>query len=204
MKALPILVTFCLLQALMCVSLEVNTEALNKAVADSTPFLKVFHQETLSISNKDNLRNIKLHYPVLNAGNFQFIFDDFGLLHIRYVNLRVKVTGSSLVSVYAFKLSSDFTAELSDFSWEQIYAVKVSDLGNGKVDLKKTKTSESSSFNFNVKKISFQKIDKKANKQDIESNIKTQVKLLNLDPLKQQLRKITDLLFETLQANFNK
>ena len=203
MKALPILVTFCLLQALMCVSLEVTTEALNKAVAESAPFLKVFHQETLSISGRDNLSNIKLHYPVLNAGNFQFRFDDFGLLHIRYVNLRVKVTGSSKVSVYAFRLSSDFTAELSNFSWEQIYAVKVSDLGNGKVDLKKTKTSETS-INFNVNKLTFQKIDAKANKQDIEANIKTQVPLLNLEPLKQQLRKITDLLFETLQANLNK
>ena len=203
MKALPILVTFCLLQALICVSLEITTESLNSAVMKSAPFLKVFHQPSLSLSSREYLSNLKLEYPVLTPGNFQFKFDDFGLLHIRYVNLRLKVTGFNKVSVIAFRLSSQFSAELTNFSWEQIYAVKVIDNGNGKVDLKKTKTSEIEA-NFNINKLVTQKIDPRANKVDVEANIKSQLKLLNLDPLKQQLRRITDLIFETLQADLNK
>ena len=203
MKALPILVTFCLFQALMCVSLEVTTEALNSAVTKSAPFLKVFHQETLVLSNREYLSNLKLEYPVLNPGNIQFKFDDFGLLHIKYVNLKLKVTGYSKVSVISFRLSSQFTAELSSFSWEQIYAVKVSDLGNGKVSLKKTKTSEGEA-SFNINKLIIQNINTKANQQDLQANIKAQLKLINLDPLKQQLRKVTDLIFETLQTDLSK
>ena len=203
MKALPILVTFCLFQALMCVSLEVTEEGLKKAVVESVPFLKVFHQESLKIDNKESLSNLVLKYPVLNSGNIQFKFDDFGLLHIKYVNLKIKVTGQSKVSVIAFRLLSRFTAELTNFSWEQVYAVKVSDLGNGKVSLKKTKTSEGEA-SFNINKLTIQNIDPKANKQDLEANIKIQLKLINLDPLKQQLRKVTDLIFETLQAELSK
>ena len=203
MKALPILVTFCLLQALMCVSLEVTTEALNNAVKKSAPFLKVFHQETLVLSNREYLSNLKLQYPVLNPGNIQFKFDDFGLLHIRYVNLRLKVTGFSKVSVIAFRLSSQFSAELTNFSWEQIYAVKVNDLGNGKVDLKKTKTSEGA-INFNINKLTTKNINKKYSAKDVETIIKNQIKQINLEPLKAQLRRVTELIFETLQSNLNK
>ena len=203
MKTLTILVTFCLLQALMCISLEVTEESLKKAVVESVPFLKVFHQESLKIDNKESLSNLVLKYPVLNSGNIQFKFDDFGLLHIKYVNLKLILSGRNKSKVYAFSFSSDFTAELTNFSWEQIYAVKVSDLGNGKVDLKKTKTSELEA-NFNINKLTIQKIDPKANKQDLEANIKAQLKLVNLEPLKQQLRKVTDLIFETLQADLSK
>ena len=203
MKALPILVTFCLLQALMCVSLEITTESLNSAVMKSAPFLKVFHQASLSLSSREYLSNLKLEYPVLTPGNFQFKFDDFGLLHIRYVNLRLKVTGFSKVSVIAFRLSSQFSAELTNFSWEQIYAVKVIDNGNGKVDLKKTKTSEIEA-NYNINKLTIQKINQKYSINDIQTIIKNQIKQLNLEPLKAQLRRVTELIFETLQTDLNK
>jgi hypothetical protein len=202
MKALPILVTFCLLQALMCVSLEVTTEALYNAVKKSAPFLKVFHQETLNINPRDTLSNVKLQYSVLNPWNIQFRFDDFGLLHIKYVNLKIKVTGTSRVSIIAFRLSSNFNAELSNFSWEQIYAVKVNDKGNGKVELKQTKTSEGEA-NYNVNKLTLQ-ANSKVSGKELETNVKAQIKLLNLDPLKQQLRKVTDLILETLQTDLNK
>ena len=203
MKTLTILVTFCLLQALMCISLEVTEESLKKAVVESVPFLKVFHQESLKIDNKESLSNLVLKYPVLNSGNIQFKFDDFGLLHIKYVNLKLILSGRNKSKVYAFSFSSDFTAELTNFSWEQIYAVKVSDLGNGKVDLKKTKTSELA-INFNINKLTTQKINQKYSIKDIETIIKNQITQLNLEPLKAQLRKVTELIFETLQSDLNK
>ena len=140
--------------------------------------------------------------PVLNPWNIQFRFDDFGLLHIKYVNLKIKITGTSRVSIIAFRLSSNFNAELSNFSWEQIYAVKVNDKGNGKVELKNTKTSEGEA-NYNVNKLTLQ-ANSKVSGKELETNVKAQIKLLNLDPLKQQLRKVTDLILETLQTDLNK
>ena len=203
MRTLTILVTFCLLQALMCVSLEVTEEGLKKAVAESVPFLKVFHQESLKIDNKDSLSNLVLKYPVLNSGNVQFKLDDFGLLHIKYVNLKLTLTGKNKARIYAFSFLSDFSAELTNFSWEQIYAVKVSDLGNGKVDLKKTKTSEGA-INFNINKLTTKNINKKYSAKDVETIIKNQIKQINLEPLKAQLRRVTELIFETLQSDLNK
>ena len=202
MRALTIILTFCLLQALMCVSLEVTEESLKKAVVESVPFLKVFHQESLKIDSKENLSNLVLKYPVLNPGNIQFKFDDFGLLHIKYVNLKLTLTGKNKARVYAFSVSSDFGAELTNFSWEQVYAVKVNDLGNGKVDLKKTKTSEAE-LNYNINKLTMQKFNQKYNIKEIETVIKNQIKLLNLKPLKAHLRWITELFFVTLQSDLN-
>ena len=203
MKTLTILVIFCLLQTLMCISLEVTEEALKKAVVKSVPFLKVFHQESLKINSKENLSNLVLKYPVLNPGDFLFKFDDFGLLHIRYHNFKLTLTGSNKAKVYAFSVSTDFSAELNYFSWEQVFAVKVSDKGNGKVELKKSKTSEAE-INFNINKFNIQKINQKYNIKDIETVIKSQIKQLNFEPLKVQLRRVTELIFETLQSDLNK
>lgn len=203
MKALPILVTFCLLQVLMCVSLEVTIDNLNNAVKKSAPFLKVFHQDSLSLGNRDTLSNVRLRYPVLGSGNIQFKFDDFGLLHIKYVNLRLTVSGNNRARVVNFSVSSTFNAELSNFVWEQVYAVKLNERTDGKIELKKTKTSESQ-INFNVNKLTSKTVNSKIDIKEIETNIKVQIKLLNFEPLRQQLRKITDLIFETLQSDLNK
>jgi len=203
MKVLPILVTFCLLQVLMCVSLEVTVDTLNNAVKKSAPFLKVFHQETLSLGNRDTLSNVQLHYPVLGSGNIQFKFDDFGLLHIKYVNLRLRVSGNNRARVVNFSVASTFNAELSNFVWEQVYAVKLNEKADGKIELKKTKTSESQT-SFNINKLTSKTVNSKIDIKEIETNIKVQIKLLNFEPLRQQLRKITELIFETLQADLNK
>jgi len=203
MRVLPILVTFCLLQVLMCVSLEVTTDSLNNAVKKSAPFLKVFHQDSLSLGNRDTLSNVQLLYPVLGSGNIQFKFDDFGLLHIKYVNLRLRVTGTNRARVVSFSVASTFNAELSNFVWEQVYAIKINEKQDGKLELKKTKTSESQ-ISFNINKLTSKSINSKIDIKEIETNIKAQIKLLNFEPLRQQLRKITELIFETLQADLNK
>ena len=203
MKTLSILVTLCLLQTLMCLSFEVTVESLKKAVVESVPFLKVFHPQSLKINNIEGLSNLVLKYPVLNPGDFLFRFDDYGLLHIRYHNFKLYLTGNNRAKIYSFSFSSDFSAELSNFSWEQTYAVKINDKGNGKVELKKTKISEEK-INFNINKFNVQKINQKFNIQEIETIIKSQIKLMNLEPLKAQLRRVTELILETLQSDLNK
>ena len=201
MKVFSLIVTFCLLQVLMCVSMEVNEQTLKNAASKSLPFVKVFHQDTLTIENKGLLHGITIHYPVLTIGNMQFKFDEFGLLHIKYLNLRLQIFGRNRVNLARFNFESRFNAELNNFNWEQIFAVKLLDVGNGKVEIKYTKTSESE-VSFNISKFNV-KAESKFNIKDMDNTIKSQIKELNFNPLKEQLRKITQLIFDTLQNEFN-
>lgn len=197
MKVFSLIVTFCLLQVLMCVSMEVNEQTLKNAASKSLPFVKVFHQDTLTIESKGLLHGITIHYPVLTVGNMQFKFDEFGLLHIKYLNLRLQIFGRNRVNLARFNFESRFNAELNNFNWEQIFAVKLLDVGNGKVEIKYTKTSESE-VSFNISKFNV-KAESKFNIKDMDNTIKSQIKELNFNPLKEQLRKITQLIFDTLQ-----
>ena len=201
MKVFSLIVTFCLLQVLMCVSMEVNEQTLKNAASKSLPFVKVFHQDTLTIESKGLLHGITIHYPVLTVGNMQFKFDEFGLLHIKYLNLRLQIFGRNRVNLARFNFESRFNAELNNFNWEQIFAVKLLDIGNGKVEIKYTKTSESE-VSFNISKFNV-KAESKFNIKDMDNTIKSQIKELNFNPLKEQLRKITQLIFDTLQNEFN-
>lgn len=201
MKVFSLIVTFCLLQVLMCVSMEVNEQTLKNAASKSLPFVKVFHQDTLTIESKGLLHGITIHYPVLTVGNMQFKFDEFGLLHIKYLNLRLQIFGRNRVNLARFNFESRFNAELNNFNWEQIFAVKLLDVGNGKVEIKYTKTSESE-VSFNISKFNV-KAESKFNIKDMDNTIKSQIKELNFNPLKEQLRKITQLIFDTLQNEFN-
>ena len=201
MKVFSLIITFCLLQALMCLTMEVNEQTLKNAASKSLPFVKVFHQGTLTIENKGLLHGITIHYPVLTVGNMQFKFDEFGLLHIKYLNLRLQILGRNRINLARFNFESRFNAELNNFNWEQIFAVKLLDVGNGKVEIKYTKTSESE-VSFNISKFNT-KAESKFNIKDMDNTIKSQIKELNFNPLKEQLRKITQLIFDTLQNEFN-
>jgi len=181
--------------------MEVNEQTLKNAASKSLPFVKVFHQDTLTIENKGLLHGITIHYPVLTIGNMQFKFDEFGLLHIKYLNLRLQIFGRNRVNLARFNFESRFNAELNNFNWEQIFAVKLLDIGNGKVEIKYTKTSESE-VSFNISKFNV-KAESKFNIKDMDNTIKSQIKELNFNPLKEQLRKITQLIFDTLQNEFN-
>ena len=201
MKVFSLLVSFCLFQALMCATLEVNEQTLKNAASTSLPFVKVFHQDSLNIENKGLLHGITIQYPVLTIGNMQFKFDDFGLLHIKYLNLRIQIFGKNRMNLAHFNFESKFSAELNNFSWEEIFAIKLNDKGNNKVEMKYSKTSESE-INFNISKFNL-KHQTKYNIRDMDNTIKSQIKQLNFNPLKEQLRKITQLIFDTLQNDFN-
>ena len=201
MKVFSLLVSFCLFQALICATLEVNEQTLKNAASKSLPFVKVFHQDTLNIENKGLLHGITLKYPVLTVGNMQFKFDEFGLLHIKYLNLRLQISGKNRAQLGHFNFESKFDAELNNFNWEQIFAIKLNDKGNGKVEINYTKTSESD-VNFNISKFNT-KVQSKYNIRDLDNSVKNQIRQLNFNPLKEQLRKITQLIFDTLQNEFN-
>jgi len=134
----------------------------------------------------------------LTSNNIQFRFDEYGLLHIKFVNLKATVTGKFNCRVLFFRLDVPFTAKLNNFNWEQVFVVSKTDLGNGKLDIKFKHTEESKiSYNmiiYNSKNMLM------ANTPNAD-RIKNGLKDLDFTALKNKLKKLTQLIFETLQSD---
>ena len=205
MKANSILlITFCLLQVLNCATVGVNEQSLKNAAAKTLKYTRMYHEASLKLNDlksdeRNQLLELKFSYPSLTSDNIQFRFDDYGLLHIKFINLKATVTGRNYFR-FLFGISTDFTAQLSYFNWEQVFIVAKKDLGNGKLDIK-FKSTEESAVNFSV----FRFTSKRQNMQEfplpIEQNIKLNLKKLDFTPVKNQLKKVAQLILETLQSD---
>ena len=154
MKVYSIFIIFCLLQTLICDKPGVTQQSLQDAVTTSLPFIKSFHPAPFSLSGS-SLRSAKLSYTELNTNNIQFRFDEFGLLHLKFVNIKGIVKGTTFTKHIAylgggkysikrpFTFYTSFTAELS-INWEETYAVESTQKADGKYDVKFKSMSESS------------------------------------------------------------
>ena len=85
MKDYSILIIFCILQVLICDKAGVTQQSLQDAFTTSLPFIKSFHPEPFTLSSS-SLENLRLAYTELNSNNIQFRFDEYGLLHLQFVN----------------------------------------------------------------------------------------------------------------------
>ena len=122
-----------------------------------------------------------------------------GLLHIKFVNLKATL---SVLGHYKFPVLvlKPFTAKLSELNWEQVFAIKQKDLGNGKLDIKFKSVEESKiTFNAFLPNIEYKKhFDfKSITIQMILSSING----LDYNPLKIHLGKISQIILETLQSD---
>ena len=144
MKVYSIFIIFCFIQTLICDKPGVTQQSLQDAFTTSLPFIKSFHPAPFSLSGS-SLRTAKLSYTELNSNNIQFRFDEFGLLHLKFLNLKGQVTGTTFTkrviipcSPYVkrrpFLFVTSFTAELNNINWEEIYAVESTKKVDGKYD----------------------------------------------------------------------
>ena len=199
-----LLIVLCLLQALNSSTVGLNEQSLKDAATKTLKYARVYHQESVKLQDKDNLHELKLNCPPLTSNNIQFRFDEYGLLHIRFVNLKTTVTGKYNYRYFVFNAKVPFTAKLNNFSWEQVFVVSKKDLGNGKLDIKFKPTEESKiSYNmvlYNANNISMSNPNNKKAFPYLE-NIKNGLKDLDFTNLKNQLKKIAQLILETLQSD---
>ena len=93
MQTHSLLILICLLGALICDKVGVNQKTLVEAFNTSLPFIKSFHPAPFQLSGS-TLRSASLRYTELTPKNIEFKFDEYGLLHLKFVNLKGKVTGS--------------------------------------------------------------------------------------------------------------
>ena len=205
MKVYTIFIIFCLLQTLICDKPGVTQQSLQDAFTTTLPFIKSFHPAPFSLSGS-SLRSAKLSYTELNSNNIQFRFDEFGLLHLKFVNIKGQVTGTTFTKHTAylggkysikrpFTFYTSFTAELSNINWEETYAVESNKKADGKYDVKFKSMSESS-ISYNIFRLSL----RNALKEE-ETTTKIQIKKLNFAPFKSHLKKISGLVLEALQNN---
>ena len=87
-----LLILICLIEALICDKAGVNQKSLVEAFNTSLPFIKSFHPEPFQLTGS-TLRSAKLSYTELTSKNIEFKFDEYGLLHLKFVNLKGQVSG---------------------------------------------------------------------------------------------------------------
>jgi uncharacterized membrane protein YobD (UPF0266 family) len=147
MKVFSALILFCFLQTLMCDS-ALNTTFLFHTYNNSLKYIKAFHPSPLIVKKQKNagtfsLYSLSLDYADLTSKNAQFKVDEFGVLHIKYSNLKLTLKGSLLTSSFRkLKNLSSFTATLSNVTFEFIYGFTSKELSTGKREFKFGLTSE--------------------------------------------------------------
>ena len=196
MKAFQILAVLCIFQILICEKPGVNQESLQAAFTTSLPFIKSFHPSPFSLSGATLLSGVKISYTEINTQNIQFRFDEYGLLHLKFVNLKCRLTGSFSLGKgkgIRFNTFKSFSAKLSNVSWDETYAVESTKRVDGKYDVK-FKSMAESSITFNVNRLV---ISNASADQIIQA--KNQINRLNYTPFKNHLKKISGLILETLK-----
>ena len=199
-------IIFCLLQALNSSTVGLNEQSLKDAAVKTLKYARVYHQESIKLEDKDNFNDLKLNCPPLNINNIEFRFDEYGLLHIKFVNLKATVTGKYNYRFIFFGGVYPFTAKLNNFNWEQVFVVSKKDLDNGKLDIK-FKPTEESKISYNM--IIYDDKNMVMTNKNIKTplpfhfvdNIKNGLKDLDFNSLKNQLKKVAQLILETLQSD---
>ena len=199
MKAYSFLILIFLLESLICDKAGVNQKSLMEAFDTSLPFIKSYHPAPFQLSGS-TLKSASLSYTELTTNNIQFKFDEYGLLHLKFVNLKGRVSGvasgSSITNsngFMRFRRLSRYTADLSNITWEETYAVESTQKADGKYDVK-FKSMTESPISYNIFRVKITRGPK-----DEEANVKLQIKKLNFTPLKTHLKKISGLILETLK-----
>ena len=186
------------INSLICSTVGLNEQSLKDSAAKTLKYSKVYHQESTKLEDKGVFRDVRFNYTALTLDNIQFRFDEYGLLHIKFVNLKANMSGKDKIG--PFGVFSPFRVKINNFSWEQVFVVSKRDLGNGKLDIK-FKSTEESPINFNVirpypKNAKFQKIN-----EAMQRIIEVGLKKLDFTPVKNQLKKVAQLILETLQSD---
>ncbi len=196
MKFNSILIAFCLFQVLICSTIGLNEKSLQDAAANTLRYVKAYHQESINLKNKDSLIDLKFNYPALTTNNVLFKIDEYGLLTVKYANIKASITGKYNYKYQFWKSKVDFTAHLNNLNWEVTYLSSIKDLGNGKTEIH-FKINKESKINCNLMKLAAPKL--KENDKTIQE-IKYKLKDIDLTPLKSELRKITQLILDTLNS----
>ena len=199
MKVYSLLILLCFFQSLICES-KIDQETLKAAYTTSLPFIKSFHPAPFRLYGS-KFRSASLSYTELNENNVQFRYDEFGLLHLKFVNIKAQISGETTTPFYSytgnakvsFRRYCNFRAELSNLSWDETYAVDYTKKADGKKDVH-FKSMGESQITYNVFRVTMMRGPKEE-----ENNIKAQIRSINFSSFKAHLKKMSGLILETLK-----
>lgn len=209
MKAYSAIILLCFLQTLMCDAV-LNTTALLQTFNTSLKQLKAFRPASLQVKGVKkagpsfNLKGLTLAYAGLTGKDASFKKDDFGLLHVKYSNLKLTLKGTypTTTDKRKLKFANPFTASLSNANFELIYGVTSKDLTNGKHEFTFTFKNETA-VNFKLSK--FTTTGKKTNTTTAsEAAAKLQINKVDFAPLKAHFKKVTQIVFDRFNAKIKK
>ena len=200
-----LLITFCLLQVLNCAKVRLSEQSLKNALIKTLKSPRINHQNTIKLDLPYEYTELNFTYSPLTSDNIQLYFDDFEeALYISFVNLNATVTGKHVAHFGYHKITTEFTAQLDDFKWEQVFAVSKKNL-----DITFTPTRESrvdvhvDRFTPKRENIPDEFIkDIGTSELDItDTLIKMKMTSLGYTEVKNQLRKVSQLILDTLQSD---
>ena len=198
-----LLIIFCLLQSLNSSTDGLNEQSLIDATAQILKYAKIYHEELMNLEDKENLHDLKMYCPPLILDNIKFSFDEDGNLHIKFVNLKLVVSGKYSYGIGFSNVVNDFSAALNNFYWEMVFYVSKEELEDGKLDVK-FKLIASSEFKYDVFLLSKNALEIKVLNVTIsvEDCLKDLLKKkIDFTPLTNQLKKVSQSILQTIQSD---
>ena len=198
-----LLIILCLLQALNSSTDGLNEESLIDATAQILKYAKIYNEQLLNLEDKENLHDLKLYCPPLILDNFEFVFEENGNLLIKFVNLKIVVSGKYNYGIGFSNIVNDFSAALNNFYWAMVFSVSKEELEDGKLDVK-FKQIATSAFKYDVFLLTKNALEIKA--QNVTYSIEDSLtdllkKNINLYPLARQLQKVAISILQTIQSD---
>ena len=203
MKAYTLLILFAFFQILSCKIEGITINKLHDAYVKSVPYMKAFHEGAFDIPSNPKFLNVKLELVELNKNNTNFTIDEFDILHIKFVNLKAKITGQYQTKlVWRKREFQTFKANLTDISFEQSYTIATTKQANGTYALK-YKTIGSDALSLKVKNFDFIYYGDKDKAMAVKT-ASAALKNLNYKVLKLYLIKLQKLVLDTVKADLLK
>ena len=199
MKVFSVLVAFVLLQAIMCEVEGVSVLKLKQAFNKSLPYLKAFNPKRIKLTATNKFSNLYLNFTNFTHNNIEFKYDEFNILHVKFVNLKPVLTGSYLAKKGFKSVYANFQAHLNKVTWATSFSVKIDHLSTGKKELKYKMYGEGD-FSFNVEKFALKHYTEK---DLVYKTAKAELKSLNFKDFKEFLRKSVVLTLDTLKKELN-
>ena len=142
MRAYTLLILFSFFQVLFCDLEGLSISKLQEIYVKSLPYMKAFKPESIFIPSSFRLRNLKFNYVDLSNNNANFTFDEFNVLHVKFVNLKAKLNGQYRSGNY-YKTGGtyNFEANLTNITYEQSFNVITTKQTDGKYAFKYKKIS---------------------------------------------------------------
>ena len=200
MKVFSVLVAFVLLQIIMCEVEGVSVLKLQQAFNKSLPYLKAFNPGKIKLAASNKFKNLYMNFTNFTHHNIEFKYDEFNVLHVKFINLKAVLQGNYLARKGLFKnVYTGFEAHLNKVTWGTSFSVKVDLLQTGKKDLK-YKMYGDGDFSLNVEKLTIRHYTEK---DLLFKTVKSDIKNVNFNDFKEFLRKAVILTFDTLKKELN-